>query len=63
MALTATATPLVQDDIAEQLGLVGAARFTAEGEFVLQQFFMRDPSEEPALLDALGRFLAPAQAL
>jgi hypothetical protein len=43
--------------------LVGAARFTAEGEFVLQQFFMRDPSEEPALLDALGRFLAPAQAL
>ena len=43
--------------------LVGAARFTAEGDFVLQQFFMRDPSEEPALLDALGRFLAPAQAL
>jgi hypothetical protein len=43
--------------------LVGAARFTDEGEFVLQQFFMRDPSEEPALLDALGRFLAPAQAL
>lgn len=27
MALTATATPLVQDDIAEQLGLAGAARF------------------------------------
>ncbi len=27
MALTATATPLVQDDIAEQLGLVRAARF------------------------------------
>jgi uncharacterized protein YprB with RNaseH-like and TPR domain len=43
--------------------LVGAARFTPEGEFVLQQFFMRDPSEEPALLEALGRFLAPAQAL
>lgn len=43
--------------------LVGAARFTAGGEFLLQQFFMRDPSEEPALLDALGRFLAPAQAL
>lgn len=43
--------------------LVGAARFTDEGEFVLQQFFMRDPTEEPALLDALARFLAPAQAL
>jgi uncharacterized protein YprB with RNaseH-like and TPR domain len=43
--------------------LVGAARFTDEGEFVLQQFFMRDPTEEAALLDALARFLAPAQAL
>ncbi len=43
--------------------LVGAARFVEGGELVLQQFFMRDPSEEPALLDALGRFLAPAQAL
>jgi DNA topoisomerase III len=27
IALTATATPLVQDDIAQQLGLVGSARF------------------------------------
>jgi hypothetical protein len=43
--------------------LVGAARFNAAGEFVLQQFFMRDPSEEPALLQALAGFLAPAQAL
>lgn len=43
--------------------LVGAARFTADGDFLLQQFFMRDPSEEPALLDALGRFLAPTTAL
>ena len=43
--------------------LVGAARFVEGGEFVLQQFFMRDPTEEPALLEALGRFLAPAQAL
>ena len=34
--------------------LVGAARFVEGGEFVLQQFFMRDPTEEPALLDALG---------
>jgi len=43
--------------------LVGVARFDEAGELVLQQFFMRDPSEEPALLDALGRFLAPAQAI
>jgi uncharacterized protein YprB with RNaseH-like and TPR domain len=43
--------------------LVGAARFGEGGEFILQQFFMRDPSEEAALLEALGRFLAPAQAL
>src|SRR5512146_148200 len=42
--------------------LVGAARFI-EGEFVLKQFFMRDPAEEPALLEALGEFLAPGQAL
>jgi uncharacterized protein YprB with RNaseH-like and TPR domain len=43
--------------------LVGAARFVESGEFVLRQFFMRDPAEEGALLDALGRFLAPAQVL
>ena len=43
--------------------LVGAARFDEQGEFVLHQFFMRDPSEEPALLEALTHFLAPAQAL
>ena len=43
--------------------LIGVARFAEGGEFVLQQFFMRDPSEEPAMLDALSRFLAPAQAL
>jgi len=42
--------------------LVGAARFV-DGEFLLQQFFMRDPSEEPALLEGLANFLAPAQAL
>ena len=42
--------------------LVGAGRFV-EGEFLLQQFFMRDPSEEPALLEGLASFLAPAQAL
>src|SRR5574340_367036 len=43
--------------------LVGVARFDASGDFVLRQFFMRDPSEEPALLDALTQFLAPARAL
>jgi uncharacterized protein len=42
--------------------LVGAARFI-DGVFVLQQFFMRDPAEEPALLEALAAFLAPASAL
>lgn len=42
--------------------LVGAARFI-DGEFVLRQFFMRDPAEEPALLEALAAFLAPGQAL
>ncbi len=43
--------------------LVGAARFTDQGEFVLKQFFMRDPAEEAALLEGLAGFLAPAQAL
>lgn len=42
--------------------LVGAGRFV-EGEFVLQQFFMRDPTEEPALLEGLAAFLASSQAL
>jgi uncharacterized protein YprB with RNaseH-like and TPR domain len=42
--------------------LVGAGRFV-NGEFLLQQFFMRDPSEEPALLEGLGGFLEPARAL
>ncbi len=42
--------------------LVGAARFV-EGDFILQQFFMRDPAEEPALLEGLAAFLAPAQVL
>ncbi|MEW6241616.1 MAG: ribonuclease H-like domain-containing protein [Chloroflexota bacterium] len=42
--------------------LVGVGRF--EGEtFRTAQFFMRDPSEEPAMLEALAEFLAPAQAL
>ena len=42
--------------------LVGAARFI-DGKFVLQQFFLRDPSEEPAVLEALINFLAPCEAL
>jgi uncharacterized protein len=42
--------------------LVGAARFV-DGQFVLKQFFMRDPAEEPALLEGLAHFLAPAKAL
>jgi uncharacterized protein YprB with RNaseH-like and TPR domain len=42
--------------------LVGAARFVDE-QFILKQFFMRDPAEEPALLEGLAGFLAPAQAL
>ena len=31
--------------------------------FRLEQFFMRDPAEEPALLEGLADFLAPCQAL
>jgi len=42
--------------------LVGAARFTGD-HFHLAQFFMRDPSEEPAHLLALEAFLAPCDAL
>jgi tetratricopeptide (TPR) repeat protein len=42
--------------------LVGVGRY--EGEtFHLAQFFMRDPSEEAALLEGLTDFLAPARAL
>jgi uncharacterized protein YprB with RNaseH-like and TPR domain len=42
--------------------LVGVGRF--EGEtFHLAQFFMRDPSEEAALLEGLMDFLAPCTAL
>ena len=42
--------------------LVGVGRFI-DGQFVLRQFFMRDPVEEPALLEGLAHFLAPAKAL
>src|SRR5687768_14776023 len=42
--------------------LVGVARFV-DGQFLLQQYFMRDPAEEPALLEGLANFLAPCKAL
>ena len=42
--------------------LIGAGRYDGDA-FQVTQFFMRDPAEEPALLAALGAFLAPCQAL
>lgn len=42
--------------------LVGAARFV-DGKFVLQQFFLRDPSEEAAMLEALINVLGPCEGL
>jgi uncharacterized protein YprB with RNaseH-like and TPR domain len=42
--------------------MVGIGRFVGD-QFILQQFFMRDPAEEPAMLEAVADFLAPAQAL
>lgn len=42
--------------------LVGVGRFTGEF-FQLAQFFMRDPAEEPALLEGLMDYLAPCRAL
>ena len=42
--------------------MVGVGRFEAEG-FRLAQFFMRDPSEEPALLHALEQFLTPCETI
>jgi uncharacterized protein len=42
--------------------LVGVGRFQTDG-FHLAQFFMRDPSEEPAHLLALEEFLAPCEML
>jgi len=42
--------------------LVGVGRFDGDG-FHLSQFFMRDPSEEPALLEGLMDFMAPSAAI
>jgi uncharacterized protein YprB with RNaseH-like and TPR domain len=42
--------------------MVGIGRFV-DDQFILRQFFMRDPAEEPAMLEAIADFLAPAEAL
>jgi uncharacterized protein len=42
--------------------LVGVSRFV-DDQLVLRQYFMRDPAEEPALLEGLATFLAPCEAL
>ena len=42
--------------------MVGIGRFVGD-QFILRQFFMRDPAEEAAMLEAIEQFLAPAQAL
>ena len=42
--------------------LIGAGRFIGS-EFVLEQFFLRSPEEEPAQLHAFEEFLAPSQAI
>ncbi|MEW6030950.1 MAG: ribonuclease H-like domain-containing protein [Chloroflexota bacterium] len=42
--------------------LVGAGHFEGD-DFRLAQFFLRDPSEEPAMLEAMIEFLAPCKAL
>ncbi len=42
--------------------MVGIGRFV-DDQFLLRQFFMRDPAEEPAMLEAIAEFLAPARAL
>jgi DNA topoisomerase-3 len=79
IALTATATPAVQNDIVEQLGLGGAARFihgfrrTNLAIEVLERSpseraeaaceLLRDPSRRPAILYAPTRKHAEALAL
>lgn len=42
--------------------LLGAGRFEGD-QFRLVQFFLQDPSQEIALLDALEEFLAPCEAV
>lgn len=42
--------------------MIGAGRFV-DGDFRLSIFFMQDPAQEAALLEALAAFLAPCAAL
>ena len=42
--------------------LIGAGRFIGD-QFVLEQFFLRGPAEEPAQLSAFEEFLAPSQVI
>lgn len=42
--------------------MVGAGHFEGD-EFLLAQFFLRDPSEEPAMLEALAAFFAHGEVL
>ncbi|MCF6277183.1 MAG: ribonuclease H-like domain-containing protein [Anaerolineales bacterium] len=42
--------------------MVGAGYFSAD-EFVLAQFFLRDPSEEAAMLEVLADFMVPCEVL
>lgn len=48
-----------------KVGKTDEGRIAPQGDlcFRLRQFFMRDPAEEPALLEALLDFTAPCQAL
>lgn len=43
--------------------LVGIGRFAADGRFEVRQFFLRDPSEEDAMLAYLGEAVTPEDAL
>ncbi|MBT3337480.1 MAG: ribonuclease H-like domain-containing protein [Anaerolineae bacterium] len=42
--------------------MVGVGRFEGD-KFVLAQFFLRDPAEEPAMLEALAEFFAHGEVL
>jgi hypothetical protein len=42
--------------------MIGVGRFTQDG-FLLNQYFLRHPGEEPALLAALSQFLEPLAAV
>ena len=42
--------------------MVGAGRYVGD-KFILAQFFLRDPAEEPAMLEALADFFAKGEVL